>query len=111
MAKERGSERLLTQLFAGRHPSPEALGRAVAEAKAAGFLIERWWWKGQPAIDWIKATLRVDRESLGATVEGLAGLHSAEQQVNLEVFPYGIPVPDVFHVGVEINRNLQKIPG
>jgi hypothetical protein len=111
MAKERGSERLLAQLFAGRRPSPEALGRAVTEAKAAGFTIVRWWELGQPGPDWIKATLRVDRESLGATVEGLAALHSAEQQVSLEVFPYGLPAPDVFHVGVEINRNLQKIPG
>ena len=111
MVKERGSERLLTQLFASRHASPEALGRAVTEAKAAGILVDRWWQKGQPGIDWIKATLRVDRESLGSTLEGLVALHSAEQQVNLEVFPHGIPVPDWFHVGVEVNRNLQKTQG
>jgi hypothetical protein len=83
----------------------------VSEARAAGVIIDGWWIRGQPAIDWIRARLRVDRESLGSTVETLASLHSVEQQVNLVVFPLGLPKPEQFQLGVVINRNMQKIPG
>ena len=85
MTKERGSEKLLAQLFGGQDASPEALSRAVGEVRAAGFIIDSWWWRGQPRIEAISAKLRVDRNSLGTMVEQLAGLHSAEQQVSLEV--------------------------
>ena len=108
--KVRGSEKLLAQLF-GESLSEKQISRAVEEARATGLRIVRWWWFGQPAIDQIIATLQVDRPSLGPTVERLAGMHSGAMQVNLDVFPYGIPAPDFFHVNVAVKRNLQRLSG
>jgi hypothetical protein len=108
--KERGSDELLAQLF-GEQVSEQQLREAVVDAREAGLKIVRWWWFGQPAIDQIIATFQVDRASLGSTVEQMASMQSNETQVNLEVFPYGIPAPDTFHVEVAVKRNLQKFPG
>jgi hypothetical protein len=108
--KVRGSEKLLAQLF-GESLSEKQIRSAVDEARASGLRIVRWWWYGQPAIDQIVATLQVDRPSLGPTVERLAGMHSGAMQVNLDVFPFGIPAPDFFHVNVAVKRNLQRLSG
>ena len=95
----------------GRTPEAQASARAARRwKKASGFSIVRWWWKGQPAIDQIYATLHVQPDTAGRTIEGLLGAHSAEVQVGLEVFPYGIIRPDLIQISVTMNRNLQKLP-
>jgi hypothetical protein len=108
-AKGRGSDKLIRQLFGGSQVTKEALTKAVSAAQASGFSIVRWWWKGQPAIDQIFATLHVQPDTAGRTIEGLLDAHSSEVQVGLEVFPYGIIRPDLVQISVTMNRNLQKL--
>ncbi len=108
--KERGSDKLLARLF-GEAASEEQLGKAVAEARDAGYRITRWWWYGQPAIEQINATLQVEAEAAGATAASLVQSHSSAAQINFDVFPYGIPAVEGVEINVMVRRNLQKIPG
>jgi hypothetical protein len=108
--KTRGSERILEHLFgAGSPVSRDELAKAVAAAQDQGFKIVRWWWKGQPAIDQIKAVLQLTREQLGSAVQQILDSQTAETQVGVEVFPLGIPKPEIMQLDLTINRNVQKL--
>lgn len=109
--QERGSAKVFDRLFSGGEVSTEELGKAVSAAKAApgSLKIERWWWRGQPAIDQIFATLLVERIDAGRVVEGLLDAHSAKVQVGLEVFPFGIPDPRLVQIQVTLGHNVKNV--
>jgi len=96
---ERGSAKVF-KLEAHDHQGiAAALGVARSEYEV------KWWWKyGQPAIDLIRANLEVRGGQLGPTVSQLMKLNSPELQVTATCFPYGIQVPDVFRVELEIRK-------
>jgi hypothetical protein len=67
----------------------------------------KWWWKyGQPAIDFIRATIEVKGELLGATLTRFMVLNGSDMQVTAECFPYGIPKPDIFRLQIDMRKAL-----
>jgi hypothetical protein len=66
----------------------------------------RWWLKGQPSIDFVRAKLHGPRAEAGALVDHLTGLQDERLQVAVEVFPFGTPRPEMAEVDVTIGRNL-----
>ena len=103
---ERGSTKLWMQLFEENAPTDEALNSALAVA-AEKYKVLRWWKYGQPAIDRVKATFDVKTRVAGEVIQSMLDAQGEELQVNLDVFPYGIPRPE----GVHINVLFERIPG
>jgi hypothetical protein len=52
--------------------------------------------------------LHVAPEQLGSTVSRVLNGQSAETQIGLEIFPYGIPKPDLMQVHLDVRRNVQS---
>lgn len=106
---ERGSDQLLAKLCGAEGPvTDESLAAAVEQAQQEGFRVVRWWWFGQPAIDHITQVIDVDVDRLGPTMNNLVKLHGRDRTINLEVFPYGIPVLDRIHIQVETRINTRR---
>jgi hypothetical protein len=83
--------------------TPEDLNKSIGAARDT-YKVERWWKYGQPKIDLIEATYNVtDVGQVGAVVGGLVSQHGAKLQVNFDVFPYGITVPDGVLIHVKMN--------
>lgn len=96
-AKTRGSSRLSAM-------SPDELRRSISLARSS-YKIERWWKYGQPRIDRIAATLNVPSiDDASKVITDLIGKHGTGYQINLDVFPYGIPKLD----GVRVNVNIDQ---
>jgi len=96
---QRGSERL----FAAEAKSEAFLAEALGSAR--GDYRVKWWWKyGQPRIDHIIADLEFDKERFGPSFGQIMGLNSPRLQISAEVFPYGLPVPDLFRVRLDIRQ-------
>ena len=106
---ERGSEKVLHHLFgADGKPSPEQLAKAIATAQeTAGFKIVRWWWFGQPAIDRFIGEFHVEATQVGGFVQNLVGRNNEKLAIGVEVFPLGIPVPDLFRVNATIDQHVR----
>jgi hypothetical protein len=102
---ERGSSKLWMQVFEENAPTDEALNAALAVA-AEKYKVLRWWKYGQPAIDRIKATFEVSPRTAGEVIQSVLDAHGTELQVNLDVFPYGIPRPERVHINVLFERNV-----
>jgi shikimate 5-dehydrogenase len=83
------------------------LAAAVADAQSAQFKIVRWWWRGQPAIDWVSAVLEVQPKDLGETISTVAQLQGAGTNVTADVFPYGLPQLDRVHVHVKVGLAIR----
>jgi hypothetical protein len=98
MAEAHGSSKLVTKLFGAGPVTKERLAAAVKEANSAQLQILNWWWRGQPAIDFISALIQVERSQIGPTVAGLAGSQSEGIDINIVVHPIGVPVPDGAHL-------------
>jgi hypothetical protein len=84
---ERGSGKVLGQIFGEATVSRQQLAEAIEQASASGLRLERWWWKGQPHPDWFKAVVRVGPEEISNTLSQLISIHSDVNQLSLEVFP------------------------
>ena len=96
---ERGSAKLFSVESHDHHGLAAALGVARADYEL------KWWWKyGQPAIDLVRAQLEVKAAQLGSTVSQLMKLNGPQMQVSASCFPYGIPVPEVFRLELEIRK-------
>jgi len=88
--------------------SPEVLHKSISAARES-YKIERWWKYGQPAIDRITAVVNIsDVASAGSVIGSIVNLHSAERQIGVVVFPYGIPVIDGVRVKVNIDQAVHQ---
>ena len=82
-------------------------GLVAALGIARGEYELKWWWKyGQPAIDLVRASIEVNVSQLGPAVAQLMKLNGPEVQVTAACFPYGIPVPEIFRVDVELRKSV-----
>lgn len=95
----RGSEKLTAQL-GGRCVFDEGQLQKVIEVLRKNDLkIIDWECKGQPRPDFFSGTVEVDGKRLGQATE-IIGLKLG-RRVRLDIFPYGIPVPDLFRLRFE----------
>ncbi|HEV3457545.1 MAG TPA: hypothetical protein VHG32_13360 [Thermoanaerobaculia bacterium] len=93
MAKERGSD-LLRKLH-GNFPTTHVEGLFRAVDDQADLKILRWFPRGvPPATLVVEGVFEVSTGSVGKFVDSL--IHNNEQlAASLQVFPYGVPRPDV----------------
>jgi hypothetical protein len=96
MPPERGSERLPHFGGHGKTISEESLKQISSMAEIDGVTLIDWWWLGQPAPDVVGGIFQVSPSALGTVVSNLALQN--EIRLNLQVFPYGIPVPEIINV-------------
>jgi hypothetical protein len=95
----RGSEALFAFGIEDAEEITEALGSAREDYRV------KWWWKyGQPVFDHIRADLEIDRANFGAAMSRLMDLNGPRLQVTAEVFPNGLPKPDVYRVALDIRQ-------
>lgn len=86
---ERGSEKLLAELFGGagsvsEEAVAEAFGLKVDKAKLLA-----WWIRGQPRPDWFFGKFQVPIKEIGPAVGSIV-----ERGFVVEGFPLGKPRPD-----------------
>jgi len=98
--EERGSAKLMAMIGTKGELTEAAMAKALG-VTASQFVIDRWWWKGQPKPDIIWATLRVKPEFVG----NLAGKLILAGLV-VEGFPLGKPgIIDM------AGLNISNLPG
>lgn len=91
-----GSEKLLAQL-GGRCGLPKRGIENLVEVLREGDLkLVDWHCFGQPEPDFIQGSIQVRRDQAGGAVERLINVE--ELPLKLELFPIGIPVPELFEV-------------
>jgi hypothetical protein len=96
------SKRGSAKIFAIELHDHEALAKAVGAARDDYQV--KWWWKyGTPVIDRVDLVIEVGAAQFGSTLTKFMQLNGPEAQVTAQCFPNGIPVPDNFRVGLEIN--------
>ena len=106
--EERGSEKLLRQMFGAEGPvTHESLAESVKAAQAE-YKIKSWWIRGQPIPDHLMAIFDVEPAQLGTTVQKIAGMHGQQTAIGCEVFPLGIPRPDVMQLRVDARFNIKR---
>ncbi len=94
--KASGSEKLLARL-GGRCVLPKRGIENLVEILREGDLkLVDWHCLGQPEPDFISGSIQVRRGQAGDAVERLVNIE--ELPLKLELFPIGIPVPELFKV-------------
>lgn len=63
--QERGSVRLLREMFGDRMPESHADVAKAFGVDTSGIKLWRWWWKGQPRPDWFYGTFEVPIDQFG----------------------------------------------
>jgi hypothetical protein len=91
----RGSEKLAERLAAkGAAITVEDLKATIGIPQLVDFKILRWYLKGQPPAPYeLAATLEVNQSHVGQLVQTIINQPALAQ--GIEIFPYGIPKPDV----------------
>lgn len=91
---QRGSEKLLEALKAnrGRILATDELEKVLDISQEDGIRLLQWWIRGQPNPDVLTGAIRVNRDIAGRVVDRLLAFDKS--RFRLDVFPYGIPVPD-----------------
>jgi len=75
---------------------------AIADIKKQGFIIDRIWRYGIPPYDTIKIRTSLDPKQLSKIQELIQSI----KHRHIEIFPIGIPKPDIFEVHVEIGDQI-----
>lgn len=89
---ERGSARLIRERMGSRQSvSEEDIGRLAGVFDLSDVVVERWWWRGQPAVDLVGGVLDVPQGLVGEVVGRLL---ETEVPLEIRVFPKGIPAFD-----------------
>lgn len=90
--KVRGSEKLLAR----KAVAAKDLARLVAVTKMKGVKVVDWHILGQPAPEAITGILQVGAGRTAAVLAKLIAIRGIRPR--FEVFPLGIPVPDVYSI-------------
>ncbi len=91
---DRGSAKLLS----AQQLSKQDLARIVSVVRSRGVKVVDWHILGQPAPEAVTGTIQVSAGSAASVIGRLVSLGSARLRPRLEVFPLGIPRPDIFNV-------------
>jgi hypothetical protein len=107
--QQRGSDKLSESLFSGEKVTRATVAKHLFGAAGVKYQLMRWWWKGQPAIDFLHSTVQIPRRDVGGLVGHLADLQNEQLQVTIEVFPFGTPKPDLAQINVTLQQNLKNL--
>lgn len=88
----RGSEQLLARLGEQKVLPKETLDQLVNLTRKRGVKLVQWWIRGQPRPDFLQGAFLASPVSAGGLITELIRLERL--RLRLDVFPYGIPVPD-----------------
>ncbi len=109
---DRGSSKLTEKLFERGSTEEELLAllgaKQLKAGAAAALHIKNIWWYGQPAIDQILTTVHVDLSAAGSVVDSLLKLQHEALRVKVDVFPLGIPNPEIAQLEVTMHRNIGR---
>lgn len=91
---QRGSEKLLEALKANRGGllAMDELETVLDITEEDGIRLLQWWIRGQPNPDALTGAIRADRDHAARVIDRLLALEKS--RLRLDVFPYGIPIPD-----------------
>ena len=94
-AVKRGSQKLVSQLAQkGEAITADDLRAPLELTSETQFKVLRWWMKGIPPADIVlNASLEVPQQHLGQVVQRI--VNARDLALGIEIFPYGIPNPDV----------------
>jgi hypothetical protein len=94
-AVSRGSQKLAERLaHKGAAVTAEDLKSAIGASENLDFKLLRWWLRGQPPFPIeLAGTLEVKQEAVGQIVQTI--INTRELAQGIEIFPYGIPKPDI----------------
>jgi len=94
-AVKRGSQKLITQLSQkGESITVEDVRAALDVSSEAQFKLLRWHVRGLPPAEIeLNASLEVSQKYLGEVVQKI--VNAKDLAAGIEIFPYGIPVPDI----------------
>jgi hypothetical protein len=95
MSAERGSERMLKARMDRRTLPERDLQQLVELSRQDGVELRDIWIYGQPAPDVVSGTFQVNPEIAANVVQELL---VREIRFRLDVFPLGIPIPDVVQI-------------
>lgn len=94
--KASGSEKLLGRVRGGCTLSKSGLEQLVDIVRQEDLNLVDWQCFGQPQPDFVQGRLQVKPDRLPDTVSHLIDLE--ELPLGFEIFPLGIPVPELFEV-------------
>lgn len=77
------------------HPQMMRLVDEVAKVNYGSVLGFRWWVRGVPAVDQLGVVAIAKREQISSIIKDVLTLESLAA---IDVFPYGIPNPEVFEI-------------
>ena len=91
----RGSQKLAERLAQKGHAlTAEDLKSVLGAAENVDFKLLRWWVRGQPPYPIeLAGTIEVRQEAVGQVVQKI--INTGELAQGIEIFPYGIPKPDI----------------
>jgi hypothetical protein len=94
-AVKRGSQKLIAQLSQkGESITVEDVRAALNVSNEVQFKLLRWHVRGLPPAEIeLNASLQVSQQHLGEVVQRI--VNTKDLAAGIEIFPYGIPVPDI----------------
>ncbi len=92
----RGSDKLRSRIGARCSFDEAQLEQVIEVLRENDFKLIDWECKGQPQPDAFAGTVEVDAQRLGKATELLST--KLGTRVGIEIFPYGIPFPEVFRL-------------
>ena len=95
----RGSEQLLSRLADAKILDQDSLAQLVGFTRKRGVRLVHWWIRGQPRPDWVEGAFLASPGSAPGLITDL--LRFNRVRFRLDVFPYGIPVPDEIMIKVQ----------
>jgi hypothetical protein len=87
--ENRGSAKLLQELFGGKPPQTHAEAMTALGVSQDSVKLIRWWWKGQPVPDWFFASVQVKPDAVGDVASRLIRAGFV-----VDGFPLGMPTID-----------------
>ncbi len=97
--EDRGSTKMLQQLFGANAPKTHAEVAKALGLSAEAAKIVRWWWKGQPAIDQFFGTIEMKSDQFGNIAGSLI-----KNGLVVDGFPFGLPAID------RVILNVSNVP-
>ena len=105
MEADRGSERMMQERMERTTLSPEQLQQLVELSRRDGVELRNIWIYGQPAPDVVSGSLDVNPDNAASIVQELL---SQEIRFRLELFPLGIPFPEIVRIDFG-NRGFNRM--